>query len=74
MIKTDVIDQIAYELFHAEKDSNRKSESLLDMYPDLLDTEFAYDVQDRLLDIKCEEENTRIIGRKLDRQVRRNNN
>ena len=63
MIKTDVIDQIAYELFQAEK-NKQEIGKFVDVYPEL-DAELAYDVQDRLLDIKCKEENTRIVGRKL---------
>ncbi len=63
MIKTNIIDQIAYELYQAEK-TRTKVGKFVDRFPEL-DAELAYDVQDRLIELKCKEENTRIIGRKL---------
>ena len=64
MIKTEVIDQIAYELFQAEKNITEVAK-FVDRFPELLDVELAYDVQERLIEMKCKEENTRIVGRKL---------
>ena len=63
MIKTNVIDQIAYELYQAEKTRTTVGK-FVDRYPEL-DADLAYQVQDRLIELKCKEENTRIIGRKL---------
>jgi 2-oxo-3-hexenedioate decarboxylase len=63
LIKTNTIDQIAYELYQAEKEK-RSVEKFVDKYPEL-DEALAYKVQDRLIELKCKEENTKRIGRKL---------
>ena len=63
MIKTDVIDQIAFELYKAEKQKKSLINLLID-YPEL-DEALAYQVQERLIEIKCKEENTKRVGRKL---------
>ena len=63
MIKTDMIDQIAYELLRAEKRKKAVSR-FVDQYPEL-DEALAYEVQERLIEMKCKEEKTKRIGRKL---------
>jgi 2-oxo-3-hexenedioate decarboxylase len=63
MIKTDVIDQIAFELYEAER-QKKSVKKFVDAYPEL-DEALAYQVQERLIEIKCKEENTKRIGRKL---------
>ena len=63
MIKTDVIDQIAFELYEAEK-QKKSVNKFVEAYPEL-DEALAYQVQERLIEIKCKEENTKRIGRKL---------
>lgn len=63
MINTSVVDQIAYELYLSEKEK-RSIEKFVEKYPEL-DEALAYKVQDRLIEIKCKEENTKRIGRKL---------
>lgn len=63
MIKTNMIDQIAYELLRAEKRKKAVSK-FVDQYPEL-DEALAYEVQERLIEMKCKEENTKRIGRKL---------
>ena len=60
MIKTDVIDQIAFELFEAEK-QKKAVNKFVDAYPEL-DEALAYQVQERLVEMKCKEENTKRIG------------
>ncbi|MBD3107129.1 fumarylacetoacetate hydrolase family protein [Bacillus sp. AGMB 02131] len=63
MLQTYTIDSIAYELFKAEKEVYEVTK-FVDRYPDL-NIDVAYDIQDRLIDIKCAEEATKIVGRKL---------
>ncbi|SDN46683.1 2-keto-4-pentenoate hydratase [Bacillus sp. OK048] len=63
MIKTDVIDQIAFELYEAEK-QKKSVNKFVEAYPEL-DEALAYQVQERLIEMKCKEENTKRIGRKL---------
>ena len=63
MIKTDVVDQIAHELYKAEKDVY-EVDKFVDQFPEL-DAELAYQVQDRLIEKKCAAENTKVAGRKL---------
>ena len=63
MIKTNVIDQIAYELYQAEKEKTSVNK-FVDRFPEL-DEALAYKVQDRLIELKCKEENTKRVGRKL---------
>lgn len=63
MIKTNVIDQIAYELYRAEKEKCSVGK-FVDRFPELDET-LAYQIQDRLIDMKCKEENTKRVGRKL---------
>ncbi|MEH7107068.1 2-keto-4-pentenoate hydratase [Bacillus sp. JJ1764] len=63
MLKTHVIDEIANELYKAEK--HRYSiDKFVDKYPEL-NEELAYKVQERLIEIKCNEEKTKRVGRKL---------
>lgn len=63
MLKVNVIDEIAHELFQAEK--GRKSvNKFVDRYPEL-DEALAYKVQERLVEMKIEEENTTRVGWKL---------
>lgn len=63
MIKTDIIDHIASKLYDAEK-SVHEVDKFTTEFPEL-DVSLAYDVQDRLIEKKCAEENTKISGRKL---------
>lgn len=63
MIKTDVIDQIAFELYEAEK-QKKSVNKFVEVYPEL-DEALAYQVQERLIEMKCKEENTKRVGRKL---------
>ena len=63
MIKTDVVEQIAHELYKAEKDCN-EVDKFVDQYSEL-DVELAYEIQNKLIEIKCLEEQTRVSGRKL---------
>jgi 2-oxo-3-hexenedioate decarboxylase len=63
MIKTDVVEQIAHELYKAEKDCN-EVDKFVDQYSKL-DVELAYEIQDKLIEIKCLDEQTRVSGRKL---------
>jgi 2-oxo-3-hexenedioate decarboxylase len=63
MIKTDVVDGIAIDLFEAEK--NKKAiDKFVDKYPEL-DEALAYQIQDRLVEMKVKEENTKRVGWKL---------
>lgn len=63
MLKTDIIDQIAAELFEAEKEAV-PVQTFTERYPELDET-LAYHIQDRLVEMKIEAENTRQIGWKL---------
>ncbi|MEH6906166.1 2-keto-4-pentenoate hydratase [Neobacillus drentensis] len=63
MIATESIEQMANELFLAEK-SGMELDQLVNRYPHL-DVELAYEVQQRLVDRKCIEEKTRVAGWKL---------
>jgi 2-oxo-3-hexenedioate decarboxylase len=63
MIATEMMDQMVEELFFAEKNIC-ELDKLIDRYPEL-DIELAYEVQRRLIDRKCREENTRVAGWKL---------
>ena len=63
MLKTDVINHIVSKLYDAEKNSE-EIDKFTSEYPEL-DISLAYDIQDRLIEKKCKEENTRISGRKL---------
>ena len=63
MIKTDVIDDIANELYEAEKQIQSVA-TFVEKYPEL-DEKLAYQVQDRLVEIKAKEENTKRVGWKL---------
>ena len=63
MIKTTIIDQIAHELYQAEKEKTSVNK-FVERFPEL-DEALAYQVQDRLIEIKCEAENTKRVGRKL---------
>ncbi|OLO26682.1 4-oxalocrotonate decarboxylase [Alkalihalophilus pseudofirmus] len=59
----NVIDQIASELFEAEKNKTSVNK-FVDRFPEL-DEALAYQVQEKLVELKCEAENTVRIGRKL---------
>ncbi|MBB6444270.1 2-keto-4-pentenoate hydratase [Bacillus benzoevorans] len=63
MIKTAAIEEIAKQLFSAEKEK-KSVEKFFDRYPEL-DEALAYQVQDRLVEMKCEAEKTKRAGRKL---------
>ncbi|MGJ9459828.1 2-keto-4-pentenoate hydratase [Oceanobacillus sp. CF4.6] len=63
MIKTDVVDVIAKELFDAEKNKTAV-DKFVDKYPEL-DEVLAYQIQDRLVEMKEKEENTKRVGWKL---------
>lgn len=63
MIKTDVIDHIAGELYKAERNAY-EVDKFADQFPEL-DVELAYTIQERLIELKCKQENTKISGRKL---------
>lgn len=63
MLKTDVVDVIANELYKAEK-QRYSIDKFVDQYPEL-DEALAYRVQERLIEIKCREEKTKRVGRKL---------
>ena len=63
MIKTDVIGQIADELYKAEQEK-RSVNKFVDRFPEL-DEALAYKVQDRLIEIKSENEQAKRVGRKL---------
>ncbi|WP_087974913.1 2-keto-4-pentenoate hydratase [Oceanobacillus rekensis] len=63
MIKTDVVDVIAKDLFDAEKNKTAV-DKFVDKYPEL-DEALAYQIQDRLVEMKEKEENTKRVGWKL---------
>ena len=63
MIKTDVIDLIANDLFDAEKQIHSVP-TFVDRYPEL-DEELAYKIQDRLVELKINAEQTKQVGWKL---------
>ncbi|RID88428.1 4-oxalocrotonate decarboxylase [Peribacillus asahii] len=63
MIQTAIIDQIADELYRAEKEKTSVNK-FVERFPKL-DEALAYKVQDRLIELKCEVENTKRVGRKL---------
>ncbi|MEK4230685.1 2-keto-4-pentenoate hydratase [Solibacillus sp. FSL H8-0538] len=63
MLKTDTVNQIAYTLFQAERDVY-EVKKFVDEYPELT-VEVAYDVQDQLIKLKCDQEKTVRIGMKL---------
>ncbi|QDQ00124.1 4-oxalocrotonate decarboxylase [Lysinibacillus fusiformis] len=63
MMRTDTLDQIAYELYQAERDVYEVTK-FVDQYP-ALTVETAYDIQDKLIDLKCKQEQTEISGLKL---------
>jgi len=63
MIKTNAIEEIASKLYLAEKEK-RSVDKFVDQYPEL-DEVLAYKVQERLIEIKCNEEKTKRVGRKL---------
>lgn len=58
-----MIDQIATKLYDAEKSGFDVTKFTTD-YPEL-NVALAYDIQDRLIEMKCSQENTKISGRKL---------
>ncbi|WP_037985584.1 2-keto-4-pentenoate hydratase [Thalassobacillus devorans] len=63
MIKTDVVDTIARNLLEAEKNKTALN-NFVDKYPDL-NEEMGYIIQDRLVEMKEKEENTKRVGWKL---------
>ena len=63
MIKTDVVNVIANDLFDAEKNKTAV-DKFVDKYPEL-DEALAYQIQDRLIEMKEREENTKRVGWKL---------
>ena len=63
MMKTDTLEQIAYELFKAERDVYEVTK-FVDQYPELT-VEKAYDIQDKLIDLKRKQEQTKTSGFKL---------
>ncbi|MCL1698719.1 2-keto-4-pentenoate hydratase [Lysinibacillus sp. BPa_S21] len=63
MMKTDTLDQIAYELYKAERDVSEVTK-FVDQYPELT-VETAYDIQDKLIELKRMHEQTTISGLKL---------
>jgi len=63
MIKTDVVDQIVQDLFKAERDGC-EVDKFVDQFPEL-NVELAYDIQEKLIEKKCQEEKTKVSGRKL---------
>ncbi|WP_413299761.1 2-keto-4-pentenoate hydratase [Bacillus sp. 1P10SD] len=63
MIKTDMIDLIANELYEAEK-KKQSVEKFTGKFPELNET-LAYEVQERLIELKVMEEKTKRVGRKL---------
>lgn len=63
MIASENIDQMVNELFIAEKNSI-ELDKLVDRFP-YLDAELAYEVQQSLVERKCQEENTKKVGWKL---------
>lgn len=63
MMKTDTLEQIAYELFKAEHDVYEVTK-FVEQYPELT-VETAYDIQDKLIDLKCKQEQTKTSGFKL---------
>ncbi|NNU94231.1 4-oxalocrotonate decarboxylase [Geobacillus sp. NFOSA3] len=63
MLKTEILDSIVDELFLAEK-HGKAIPKLVDRYPEL-DVHLAYEVQNRLIERKCRDEGTKIVGWKL---------
>lgn len=63
MIKTNVVAQIASELFDAEKEMHSLP-TFVERYPEL-DEELAYQVQNRLVELKINAEQTKQVGWKL---------
>lgn len=63
MMKTDTLDQIAYALYLAERDVYEVTK-FVERYPELT-VETAYDIQDKLIELKCKHEQTSISGLKL---------
>lgn len=63
MIKTDWKEHIAEQLFEAEKNVQEVAK-FVDHYPEL-DVKAAYDIQNRLIEMKCEQEKTYLSGWKL---------
>jgi len=63
MMKTDTLDQIAYALYKAERERTEVTK-FVDQYPELT-VETAYNIQDKLIELKCTYEETTISGLKL---------
>jgi 2-oxo-3-hexenedioate decarboxylase len=63
VLKTEVLESMVNELFLAEK-RGEPIGKLVDHYPEL-DADLAYNVQKHLIERKCQEEGTKIIGWKL---------
>lgn len=63
MMKTDTLEQIAYELYLAERDVYEVTK-FVEQYPELT-VETAYEIQAKLIELKCKHEQTTISGFKL---------
>ena len=61
--KSEMIDKIAAMLFRAEKEAFAV-DKFTDKYPEL-DVDLAYQIQDRLIKMKCRAENSKLSGWKL---------
>ena len=57
------MNKLLHELFKAEKDCN-EVDKFVDQYPEL-DVELAYEIQDKLIEIKCIARANKSSGRKL---------
>lgn len=63
MTREERVEKMAATLLEAEK-RGTEIDKLVDQYPEL-DADLAYQVQDRLIEMKCHAENARIVGFKL---------
>ncbi|MGG1659112.1 2-keto-4-pentenoate hydratase [Brevibacillus sp. NRS-1366] len=63
MLQKETIDNIATALFSAEREAF-EVDKFVDNYPQL-NADLAYRAQERLIEMKCEAEKTKIAGRKL---------
>lgn len=63
MLLTNTVEAIAEELFAAEAEG-REVEMFAARYPEL-DVDLAYRIQERLIEMKCARQKTRVRGRKL---------
>ncbi|AXF57215.1 2-keto-4-pentenoate hydratase [Salicibibacter kimchii] len=63
MLKADIEDQIADKLYEAERHVY-EVDKFTEQFPEL-NVELGYDIQDKLIEIKCKEEQAKISGWKL---------